>query len=144
MNPQDLFQKLTMENILIKVKNVFLENLLIKAISFIITLTLFLVVKTELFNMESLVFKKVPVIKQIVGTPPDGFTAIVSLTPNKVDVYGPYSRVKDVKEFKTEVINLSTIKTTITKDIKLDLETTSFYTVEPKEVKAFIQIQEIK
>jgi len=144
MNPQDLFQKMTTENLINKLKAVFAENLLMKAIAFIITLTLFLIVKTELFNMESLVFKKVPIIKQVVGTPPDGFTAIVSLTPNKVDVYGPYSRVKDVQEIKTEVINLSTIKTTTTKDIKLDLETTSFYTVEPKEVKAFIQIQEIK
>ncbi len=144
MNLQELFDRLNKENWLEKIKNALTENLLIKMIAVIITITLFLIVKTERFDMENLVLKQVPIRKQIVGSPPDGFTAIVTLVPNKVDIYGAQSRVSGVTEVETEVIDLSKIEKTTTKEVAINVRVTKFYSIEPKSVKAYIEIQKIK
>ena len=144
MNLQKIFDKLSQEDWLFKIKNALTANLLIKMVAVIITITLFLIVKTERFDMENLVLKQVPIRKQIVGSPPEGFTAIVTLVPNKVDIYGAQSRVAGVTEVETEVIDLSKIDKTTSKEIAINVRTTKFYTIEPKNVKAYIEIQKIR
>ncbi len=125
-------------------KKAFTEHMLIKMIAFIITIILFIIAKTERMSMETIVHKSLPVRKRVIGDPPPHNETIVILEPNKVDIYGPLSRVRDVKEVETEVIDISTIKTTTVKKVRINVQFSQYYSVVPTSVKATIQVQPIK
>src|SRR3989344_8754257 len=118
MKLQEIFDKFNKELVLSLVKKLFTEHLLIKMIAFIITIILFVIAKTERMSMETIVHKSVPVRKRVIGDPPPHSETVVILEPNKVDIYGPMSRARDIKEFETEVIDISAIKTITVKNIR--------------------------
>ncbi len=57
-------------------------------------------------RVERLARKRLPVRPDLAGMPPLGYTAEASVTPGEVDVSGPASRVEDLKEIKTEPVEL--------------------------------------
>jgi YbbR domain-containing protein len=57
-------------------------------------------------RVERLVHKRLPVKAELAGVPPLGYTADATVTPNEVDVSGPASKVDDLKEIKTEPVDL--------------------------------------
>jgi len=144
MKLQEIFDKFNKELVLSLVKKLFTEHLLIKMIAFIITIILFVIAKTERMSMETIVHKSVPVRKRVIGDPPPHSETVVILEPNKVDIYGPLSRVRDVREVETEVIDIATIKTTTVKKIRINIQFSQYFSVVPMSVKATIQVQSIK
>jgi YbbR domain-containing protein len=57
-------------------------------------------------RIERLARKRLPVRPELAGIPPLGYTAEASVSPGEVDVSGPASRVEDLKEIKTEAVEL--------------------------------------
>lgn len=138
------FDKLNKEQIFSFFKKAFTEHVLIKMIAFVITIILFVIAKTERMSMETIVHKSVPVRKRVIGDPPPYTETVVILEPNKVDIYGPLSRVRDIKEVETEVIDISTIKATTVKKVRINVQFSQYYSVVPTSVKATVQVQSTK
>ena len=57
-------------------------------------------------RVERLARKRVPVRPELAGMPPLGYTAEASVSPGEVEASGPASRVDDLKEIKTEPVEL--------------------------------------
>jgi YbbR domain-containing protein len=57
-------------------------------------------------RVERLARKRVPVRPDLAGIPPLGYTAEASVSPGEVEASGPASRVEDLKEIKTEPVEL--------------------------------------
>ncbi len=57
-------------------------------------------------RLERLVRRTLPVRPELAGLPPLGYTAEASVTPGEVEVRGPASKVEDLKEIKTEPVEL--------------------------------------
>jgi len=57
-------------------------------------------------KVERLIHRRLPVKPDLAGIPPLGYTPEASVTPPEVDVSGPASRVNDLKEIKTEPVEL--------------------------------------
>ena len=58
------------------------------------------------FRVERLVRKRLPVRPELAGLPPLGYTAEASVAPGEVEVSGPARKVEDLKEIKTEAVEL--------------------------------------
>ena len=144
MKLQEYFEKINKDLIFSFFKKALTEHTLIKMIAFIITIILFIIAKTERMSMETTVHKSVPVRKRVIGEPPPHTQTVVTIEPNKVDIYGPMSRVRDIKEVETEVIDISAIKTTTVKKIRINIDFSRYHTIVPTSVKATIQVQPIK
>src|SRR5206468_2719038 len=57
-------------------------------------------------RLERLVRRTVPVRAELAGLPPLGYTAEASVTPGEVDASGPANKVEELKEIKTEPVEL--------------------------------------
>ncbi len=57
-------------------------------------------------RLERLVRRTVPVRAELAGLPPLGYTAEANVTPGEVDASGPANKVEELKEIKTEPIEL--------------------------------------
>jgi len=57
-------------------------------------------------RLERLVRRALPVRPELAGMPPLGYTAEASVTPGEVDVSGPATKVEELKEIKTEPVEL--------------------------------------
>jgi YbbR domain-containing protein len=57
-------------------------------------------------RVERLARRRLPVRTELDGTPPMGYTADTTVTPGEVEVSGPASKVDDLKEIKTEPIDM--------------------------------------
>jgi len=57
-------------------------------------------------RLERLAHRRLPVKPELAGMPPLGYTAEASVAPGEVDVSGPASKVDDLKEIKTEPVEL--------------------------------------
>jgi YbbR domain-containing protein len=57
-------------------------------------------------RIERLARKRVPVRPELAGMPPLGYTAEASVSPGEVEASGPASRVEDLKEIKSEPVEL--------------------------------------
>jgi YbbR domain-containing protein len=57
-------------------------------------------------RVERLARRRLPVKAELAGLPPLGYTAEASVTPSDVEVSGPASKVEDLKEIKTEPVEL--------------------------------------
>jgi YbbR domain-containing protein len=58
------------------------------------------------FRIERLARRRLPVKAELAGLPPLGYTAETNVAPGDVDVSGPASKVDELKEIKTEPIEL--------------------------------------
>ena len=57
-------------------------------------------------RVERLARRRLPVKAELDGLPPMGYTADATVTPGEVEVSGPASKVDDLKEIKTEPIDM--------------------------------------
>ena len=57
-------------------------------------------------RLERRVRRSLPVRPELAGLPPLGYTAEPSVTPGEVEVSGPASKVEELKEIKTEPVEL--------------------------------------
>ena len=57
-------------------------------------------------RVERLARRRLPVKAELDGLPPMGYTADTTVTPGEVEVSGPASKVDDLKEIKTEPIEM--------------------------------------
>jgi len=57
-------------------------------------------------RLERLVRRTLPVRPELAGLPPLGYTAEASVTPGEVEANGPASKVEELKEIKTEPVDL--------------------------------------
>jgi YbbR domain-containing protein len=57
-------------------------------------------------RVERLARRRLPVKAELAGLPPLGYTAEASVTPADVEVSGPASKVEELKEIKTEPVEL--------------------------------------
>ena len=57
-------------------------------------------------RIERLARKRVPVRPELAGLPPLGYTAEASVSPGEVEASGPASKVEDLKEIKTEPVEV--------------------------------------
>lgn len=57
-------------------------------------------------RLERLVRRTLPVRPELAGLPPLGYTPETSVTPGDVEVSGPASKVEELKEIKTEPVEL--------------------------------------
>src|SRR5439155_1277388 len=57
-------------------------------------------------RLERLVRRTLPVRPELAGLPPLGYTPEAGVTPGEVEVSGPASKVEDLKEIKTEPLEL--------------------------------------
>jgi YbbR domain-containing protein len=57
-------------------------------------------------RVERLARRRLPVKAELDGAPPMGYTADTTVTPGDVEVSGPASKVDDLKEIKTEPIEM--------------------------------------
>jgi len=57
-------------------------------------------------RVERLARRRLPVRTELDGPPPMGYTADTTVTPGEVEVSGPASKVDDLKEIKTEPIDM--------------------------------------
>ncbi len=57
-------------------------------------------------RLERLVRRSLPVRPELAGLPPLGYTPVTSVSPGEVDVSGPASKVEELKEIKTEPVDL--------------------------------------
>jgi len=59
-------------------------------------------------RLERIVRRTLPVRPELAGLPPLGYTPEASVTPGEVEVSGPASKVEELKEIKTEPVELRT------------------------------------
>ncbi|HYR96059.1 MAG TPA: CdaR family protein [Candidatus Binatus sp.] len=59
-------------------------------------------------RIERLARRRLPVRPELAGMPPLGYTAEASVSPGEVEASGPASKVEDLKEIKTEPVELHT------------------------------------
>jgi len=57
-------------------------------------------------RVERLARRRLPIKAEVDGLPPMGYTADTTVTPSEVDVSGPASKVDDLKEIKTEPVEM--------------------------------------
>ena len=57
-------------------------------------------------KLERLVRRTLPIRPELAGLPPLGYAPEVSVSPGEVDVSGPASKVEELKEIKTEPVDL--------------------------------------
>jgi YbbR domain-containing protein len=57
-------------------------------------------------RVERLARKRLPVRPELAGMPPLGYTAEASVSPGEIEASGPASRVEELKEIKTEPVEL--------------------------------------
>ncbi|MBI2026436.1 MAG: YbbR-like domain-containing protein [Deltaproteobacteria bacterium] len=110
------------------------ENILIKAIAIIVTMTLFLVVKTNKFTIESVWFKTVPVREQKVGTSPEGQAVHTIIEPKVVRIQGSQSLIQHIDEVRTELIDISSRTHHSSIYIKIDTQNQPI-SISPESVK---------
>jgi YbbR domain-containing protein len=57
-------------------------------------------------RIERLARRRLPVKVELAGIPPLGYTAEATVVPSEIDVSGPASKVEDLREIKTEPVEL--------------------------------------
>ena len=135
MNLQNFFDKMDVSRWPGVIIDLVKKNLLIKTIAVIITLTLFLVVKTNQSQMGSVWFKTVPVRAHIMGESPQDKTVYVEIEPKTVEIRGSEDRIRNIHYLTTEIIDISNRK--MVSSIFVKIETKSLpINVTPSSVKA--------
>lgn len=96
-------------------------------------------------RIEEIVTRRVPVIPQLEGKPPEG-TALVGtfVTPPEVEIVGPKSAVDSIKRVITDSIDLSSINGDFTRKVNAGVENSAVRLGKTKEVVVSLRVSVIK
>ncbi len=95
-------------------------------------------------HIEALVSRTVPVRVEVAGMPPLGYTvAGTSVTPDEVKATGPANRVNDLKEIKTEPVDVTGATEPFTRDNVLLSWAGDFVTFAPDHVEAGVTLKQV-
>ena len=95
-------------------------------------------------HIESLVSRSVPVRVEVAGLPPLGYTvAGTSVTPDEVKATGPSSRVNELKEIKTEPVDVSGATDAFPRDNVLLSWAGDFVTFAPDHVRVAVTVKQV-
>ena len=95
-------------------------------------------------HIETLVSRNVPVRVEVAGIPPLGYTvAGTSIEPDEVKATGPASRVNDLKEIKTEPVDVSGATGLVARDNVLLTWAGDFVTFAPDHVQVSVNVKQV-
>jgi YbbR domain-containing protein len=96
-------------------------------------------------RIEQIVTRRVPVMPQLEGKPPDGYALVGTfVTPPEVEIVGPKSAVDAIKRVITDSIDLSTIKSEFSSKVNAGVENSAVRLGKTKEVVVSLRVSEIK
>jgi hypothetical protein len=72
-------------------------------------------------RLEEMISRTVPVQPHLLGTPEKGPVASVSVEPKSVVIRGLRSEVRKVDAVRTEALNISDVRETVTEELELDM-----------------------
>jgi YbbR domain-containing protein len=95
-------------------------------------------------HLESIVARSLPVHVEVAGLPPLGYTvAGTTVEPAEVKATGPASRVNDLKEIKTEPVDVSGATDTFQRDGVLLSWAGDFVTFAPDHVQVGVAVKQV-
>lgn len=100
----------------------------------------------QVFSRYKFIVKEVPVKPVFKDTPPKGYKVDfnkVEITPPKISILGPEEILSDIRELKTEKINLSRYKKNVTLKLAVDSDV-KFLQAKDKTVAVFIPVEAVQ
>lgn len=96
-------------------------------------------------RVEQIVSRRVPVMPQLEGKPPDGYALVGTfVTPPEVEIVGPKSAVDSIKRVITDSIDVSEIRGEFSRKVNAGVENSAVRLGKTKEVVVSLRVSQIK